>query len=287
MKLALGTVQFGMQYGVANKAGRVPPTEVVKILSKAKAIGIDTLDTAAAYGSSEEVLGQAGVNGFKVVSKLPAREASQSDAASWVTRDVERSLKHLKVSALYGFLLHRPLELLNQDGETIFQTLLDLKKQGLIGKLGASVYCAEDLEQLAPHSEFDLVQVPVNLFDRRMIESGWLKRLRHQGTEIHVRSAFLQGLLLMPPDGRPAYFKPWHNLFDRFDNWLRAENLSPLEACLGFLNKLAEVDRVIVGVESVKQLTEIGAAASVMVPDVPEDLQATDLALINPALWKL
>src|SRR5690606_29810133 len=103
MKLALGTVQFGVKYGVANETGQVSPASIVQILNGAKSLGIDTLDTAAAYGNSEELLGGAGVDAFKVISKLPPRDPSEIDTASWVARNVESSLENLKLKALYGF----------------------------------------------------------------------------------------------------------------------------------------------------------------------------------------
>lgn len=287
MKLALGTAQFGMKYGVANKEGRLPDFVVEKILSAAKAHHIDTLDTAAAYGTSEQTLGRAGVHGFNIVSKLPPRGSECSDVTSWVIESVESSLKKLNETSLYGFLLHRPLELLSPDGKRMFEALLALKKQGLIQRLGISVYGPEELDKLSPHYDFDLVQAPMNLLDRRMIESGWLTRLKQQGTEVHVRSAFLQGLLLMPAIDRPPYFKPWSRLFDCFDSWLRTNELLPLEGCLGFLNKQPEVDKIVVGVDSVEQLSEIVDAANTQITEIPESLQSAEPALINPALWKV
>ncbi len=287
MKLALGTVQFGVKYGVANETGQVSPASIVQILNGAKSLGIDTLDTAAAYGNGEELLGKAGVDAFKVISKLPPRDPSEIDTASWVARNVESSLENLQLKALYGFLLHRPLELLSRDGDRLYQELLGLQKQGLIRKLGVSVYSPEDLEKLAPYIDFELVQLPVSLFDRRFIESGWLERLKVLGAEIHVRSAFLQGLMLMSSARRPSYFSPWKDLFNDFDTWLEKENLSALEACLGFLNNVHEVDKVVVGVETVGQLFEIECAARKSLTVCPEYLKSNDPELINPALWKL
>lgn len=287
MKLALGTAQFGMDYGVANKEGRLPLSVVENILSAAKNHNIDTLDTAAAYGGSEQTLGTVGVHGFNIVSKLSPRDSEYSDATSRVIGSLESSLENLGVNTLYGFLLHRPLELLSPEGGKVFEALQTLKEQGLIQKLGASVYGPEDLNKLSSHYEFDLVQAPMNLFDRRMVESGWLARLKQEGTEIHIRSAFLQGLLLMPAADRPVYFQPWSCLFERFDGWVKSNELLPLEACLGFLNNQPEVDKIVVGIDSVKQLLEVVDAASTNIPEAPESLQSRESALINPALWKL
>lgn len=285
MKLAIGTVQFGMRYGVANSSGRVGIAEVQRILTAARSIGVDTLDTAAAYGSSEEVLGHVGSEGFKVISKLPPREAQNCIVSAWVTASVESSLTKLNQKSLYGFLLHRPLELLSAEGAEIYETLKDLKNQGLIQKLGVSVSGPEDLEKLSPYYKFDLVQAPMNLVDQRMLESGWLRQLKRQCTEVHIRSAFLQGLLLMPAQDRPSYFERWSDLFDRFDNWLKAEKLTALEACLGFLNQQEDVDKIVVGVDTMDQLISIADVADTNISGIPVALQSADTALINPALW--
>ncbi len=287
MKIALGTVQFGMQYGVANSGERVSVDEAQRILAFARSNGIDTLDTAAAYGESEKVLGRIGVGGFKVVSKLPPREYHDNRAAACVIACVENTLANLGESSLYGFLLHRPLELLDRDGEEIYKALESLKKQGLIKKIGVSVYGPEDLEKLVPYYDFDLIQAPMNLLDRRMIESGWLHRLKQAGTEIHIRSAFMQGLLLMPAKNRPTYFDRWAGLFEALDAWRCSEHLIPLQACLGFLNEQLDVDKIVVGVDSAEQLQGIVDAASSVVSSVPEALSSSDESLINPASWKL
>lgn len=287
MKIALGTVQFGMQYGVANSGDRVCVDEVQRILDFARSSGIDTLDTAAAYGESEKVLGRVGAGGFKVVSKLPPREFHNDSAANWVAACVENSLANLGENSLYGFLLHRPLELLDRGGEKIYEALDRLKNQGLIKKIGASIYGPKDLEKLAPYYNFDLIQAPMNLLDRRMIESGWLRRLKQAGTEIHIRSAFLQGLLLMPAENRPAYFDRWAGLFEIFDAWRCSEELTSLQACLGFMNQQPDVDKIVVGVDSAEQLQGIVDAAKSVVSSVPVALSSSDESLINPGRWKL
>ncbi|QEW05921.1 aldo/keto reductase [Nitrincola iocasae] len=287
MKLALGTAQFGMDYGVANKKGHVSLSDVKSILSLARKYGISTIDTAAAYGSSENALGLAGVNDFNIVSKLPPRDSKCLDTIGWIEKSVKNSLENLKVDSLYGFLLHRPHELLSSEGEKIFETLSVLKSKGIIKKIGVSIYEPEQLDQLYQYYSFDLVQTPMNLIDHRIIETGWLQRLKESGAEVHIRSAFLQGLLLMKSIDRPAYFNTWNRIFAHFDEWLISENISPLEACLGFLNSHPEIDKVIVGIDSVKQLSEIMDAVSVKIPEIPDSLKSGDLALINPGCWKL
>lgn len=287
MKIALGTVQFGMQYGVANPGKRVSAEETQRILSMARSRGIDTLDTAAAYGDSEVVLGRIGTDSFKVVSKLPPRDSYVTESAEWVEACVKSSLSNLNQNSLYGYLLHRPLELLTDDGKAIYNTLRRLQKDGLIKKIGVSVYGPEDLEKLSQYYRFDLVQAPMNIVDRRMLDSGWLAHLKDLDTEIHIRSAFLQGLLLMKPSDRPAYFDRWSELFKAFEQWCIAEDVTALQACLGFLNSQSMVDKVVVGADTVDQLQSIMDAADCDTSHIPPALNSSDKALINPANWTL
>lgn len=282
----MGTVQFGLDYGVANTSGRISENTAEEIIRLAQELGIDTLDTATAYGSSEKVLGNIGVDSFKVISKTLPNFDTCETPENWVRNCVEQSLIRLGIDSLYGLLLHRPMELLQAKGELIYEALLETRQRGLVKKIGVSVYGPDELEKLVGFN-FDIVQVPMNILDRRMENSGWLDRLNRAGTEVHVRSAFLQGLLLMPIERRPSYFDPWQLLLSKYDQWLAKEKLTPLQACLGYLNTCSEIEKIVVGIDTARQLREI--VSSINEPPLlpPLNLQTNDLNLINPALWKL
>jgi len=284
-RLALGTVQFGLRYGVANTSGQVSPDEVTAILQQARAAGVDTLDTAIAYGDSEQRLGEIGVEGWRVVSKLPAMPGDCTDAADWVEEAVECSLRRLNIDCLYGLLLHRSQQLLEPRGEDLYAALVELKDKGLVEKFGVSIYDPEELDRLWSRFQLDLVQAPFNILDRRIETSGWLIRMRQAGTEVHVRSVFLQGLLLMEANRRPEKFDRWQPLWDRWNQWLIEQALTPVQACLGFAMSRPEVDRVVVGVDNRRQLGEILSAAQTRVPALPTMLKTDDLDLINPSRW--
>lgn len=284
-RLALGTVQFGMPYGIANKAGQVSREEAGAILDYAAAAGIDTLDTAIAYGQSEERLGEIGVKQWRIISKLPAMPEPCHDVSSWVQKSVSESLGRLGINRLGGLLLHRPQQLLGQNGHALYAALEDLKQRGIVEKIGISIYDPQELEALMPIYRFDLVQAPFNVLDRRLITSNWLARLKQAGTEVHVRSVFLQGLLLMDASNRPKRFQKWQKLWDIWHEWLTASQLSPLQASLGFALAQAEIDRVIVGVDTVHQLQDILAAAGGRAPMPPIELNCEDIDLINPSRW--
>lgn len=286
-RLALGTVQFGMPYGIANYAGQVKPSEVASILEIARHAGIDTLDTAIAYGESERCLGELGVSDFRIVTKLPALPDQFENAARWVTSQVEASLQRLKVTSLYGLLFHHPADLLGPHGAALSDALTQLRQNGIVTKTGYSAYRPDDVPELQSRHAATLVQMPLNLFDRRLVSSGCLSRFKENGVEVHTRSAFLQGLLLMPAAKRPAYFDRWRGSFDRFQKWLEATAQTALEACIGFIVQQPAVDRIVVGVDNAAQLQQIVAAAQRATDSYPHDLEITDEELISPALWRI
>jgi len=285
MKLALGTVQFGLAYGIANETGKVGYSEARDILREARKAGIDTLDTAIAYGNSEQVLGEIGVNGWRVVSKLPELPAGCSDVPGWVERQVTESLQRLGIDRLHAVLLHRPDQLLDSRGDALYKALSDLRERGQTGKVGVSVYSPQQLDRLFEYMHFDLVQAPLSVLDRRIVESGWSERLRKMKVELHTRSAFLQGLLLMSSSDRPAKFDRWQPIWNEWDRWLQTTGLSPLEACLRYALSADGVDRVVVGVDSCDQMREILAAASGRLVDFPDWPASIEPDLINPSAW--
>jgi len=284
-RLALGTVQFGLPYGIANQAGQVARSEVKTMLQLASANGIDTLDTAIAYGESETCLGEVGTQGFKLVTKLPALPDNCADINTWVQQQVAASLSRLGVTAVYGLLLHRSEQLLDPKGIELYKALQDLKDSGQVQKVGVSIYAPRELAELMPQFHFDLVQAPFNLVDRRLYNTGWLQRLKDSGVEIHTRSAFLQGLLLMAQTAMPVKFAPWCDLWNKWHQWLSHQNVSAVQACLAFPLSFPEIDRVVVGADSVSQLAQIVSAANSQNNGDLPDLQCEDENLINPAQW--
>jgi len=285
LKIALGTAQFGLDYGVANRQGKISPAEAKSIIECAWENGISILDTAIAYGDSEQRLGEIGVQDWQVVSKLPALPEACADIADWLNHELACSRERLNIRQLYALLLHRPLELLEENGKALYQALQNVKEQGLVKRIGISIYDVSELDLLCAHYEFDLVQAPFNIVDRRILSSGWLSRLSDMGTEVHVRSIFLQGLLLMQPDARPRQFEHWAVLWTRLNDWLRFSSLTPLQACLNYPLSYPEIDKVLVGVDSLKQLNEIIEATKVSISPVPDSLASEDLDLVDPSRW--
>lgn len=284
-KLALGTAQFGLRYGISNKTGQVPRSEIKSMLQLALDNHMDTIDTAIAYGESETCLGDVGTAGFKIVTKLPAVPDDCADVGVWIRNQFRSSLSKLGVTSAYGVLLHRPDQLLGPNGVVLYKSLLSLKETGKVQKVGVSIYSPNELADLSSKYRFDLVQAPFNLVDRRMHSTGWLQRLKNSGVELHTRSTFLQGLLLLSQNERPAKFAPWRELWNKWSRWLEHSCYSPVEACLAFPLSFPEIDRVLVGADSHEHLAQIIKAANNHSITMLPDLQCTDEDLINPGNW--
>ena len=284
-RLALGTVQFGLTYGIANQTGQISRHEAKAMLTLALAHNVDTIDTAIAYGDSEARLGEAGMQGFKVVSKLPPVPDDCIQINAWVLQQVNASITRLGVPALYGLLLHRSEQLLGSQGAELYQSLHRLKDSGCVQKIGISIYSPSDLAALSSRYRFDLVQAPFNVLDRRLHSSDWLYRLKDDEVEIHTRSVFLQGLLLIAQAKISDKFSAWHGLWQEWHRWLAEHEVSALHACLAFPLSFPEIDRVVVGADSESQLAQILSIANTQLNvDLPQ-LQCDDEALINPAYW--
>lgn len=285
--LVLGTAQFGLDYGIANEGGAPAADEAAAILSLARSAGIGVLDTAVAYGESESRLGLLGVEGFGVMTKLPAVPPGCSDVRAWVAAQVDASLSRLRVERLAALSLHRPAQLHAPVGLALVEALRGLRADPRVQAIGASIASPDELPALLASFDFDLVQAPYNLFDRRIIASGWGARLRERGCRLHLRSCFLQGLLLLPPARRPPWSARWAPLFEAYDRWLSTQELDPLTACLRFARAAPDREKLVLGVDSTAQLAAILAVSAAPLPDVPDELACDDPDLVNPARWPM
>ena len=234
--------------------GQVPEDEVKRILRVATSYGINLLDTAQAYGNAESILGHCWPKDAprRLISKLPAGTPRQRWEESVIT-----SLKRLKTTELDGFLLHRSSDLLSADGDDLLNWLESLRDRGLVKRIGVSIYEASELEDL-PLDRLQLVQIPLSVYDQRLITDGTIGRLKSYGIAIHARSVFLQGLLLQPSQSWPRHLSD--SFVDHHDEWLkevRQQDLTPLAAALGFMSTCEELEAFLVGVQTLDELIEI------------------------------
>ena len=283
-RIGLGTVQFGIDYGVSNTGGRVPASEVSLILASAHQAGIAVLDTAASYGSAEEAVGRAlsGEHRFRIVTKsLPL-----SHGLDEVEKRARRSLALIGRKPVDAILVHAAQDLAGPDGPRLWSLLLRLRDEGLYERVGISAYVGDGPLSLARRYRPDLMQVPFSLLDQRLKCSGELQALKDLDIEIHVRSIFLQGLLLMDPGRLPARLAHAEHALAATRARIQRAGLTMIEAALGFVLGQDEVDIALVGVTSRTELVEIVAAAAARLPEFDWGACAIDDPnTLTPSLW--
>lgn len=288
-RLGLGTVQFGLAYGIANTQGKIPVGEVGLILDEAERRGVRVLDTAPAYGESESVLGRFALRerAFRLVTKtLPiCGKDVPADAMKMVREGLERSWRRLGEIPLAGVLVHHGEELLSPLGDGLWKILEDLRQDGRVERLGASFYDPETLEKVLRRFPLELVQIPLNPLDQRFLPL--LDTLKARQVEIHGRSCFLQGLLLLPLEKLDPFFEDILPVLRRFRRFLQEKGLSPLEGCLGFCLGVPQMDCLLVGVDSVGQLREIFQAARPLQREEFASFAVWDKRIVEPFRWKI
>lgn len=271
-KLGLGTVQFGTDYGIANKNGQVKREEIAKILKYCKQIGIDVLDTASAYGNAEQVLGEFDLSEYKVISKfLPNGDIIEFD------NQLNNTLKNLSLNTIYGYLTHRPESIINNHWQ--WEALLKAKSIGKVQKIGFSLNTPLELSALLDSNMIpDLVQVPYNYLDRRFEEH--LKSLKKLKVEIHTRSVFLQGLFFMNPDELSNHFSSAIPFFKSL------ANIKQLSGhLLEFVLSKDFIDKVIIGTESLNQLQgNIEELLNLHIEELPHPPNLSE-SILMPMFW--
>lgn len=288
-KLGLGTVQWGLSYGVTNTSGVTPPESVSAILAEARHRGIEILDTASLYGDAESALGANSLDKFRVVTKTPKFDLAiigkgQSDRLVEV---FHQSLSRLKSAKVYGLLSHHAPDLIAPGGAALVAAMQDLKEKGFVEKVGVSVYDGEQVDALLKVFKPDIVQLPFSVLDQRMLVNGQLERLKNLEVEIHVRSVFLQGLLLMPPPQVPAYFSSLTPLLEKWHTAAKESGATPRQAALAFVRDIPYIDTVLVGVENLSQFQECVEDFSAAVDFDASNLACNEPMFVNPALWRV
>ena len=285
MNLAIGTAQFGLDYGISNFSGKVKLDEVKKIIEFARSSEIDTIDTARDYGDSEESLGKCEISTFNVITKIGSIIGHEDKIKHWTELEVKSSIEKLRLKSLYGVLLHRPLELLSKNGDELYESVLNCKRDRLVKKIGVSVYSTHDLMKIVDRFDVDIIQLPINIINQEILKTEYLKVLKSKKIEIHARSCFLQGLLLMNYNEIPLKFKKWSNIFMDWHNWLKKNNINAVQGCLSFINSIDDIDKAVVGVQNLAQLKQlINYSKNKDIKSFP-DLFSNDQNLIDPSKW--
>lgn len=296
-RLAIGTVQFGIPYGINNRTGQPSRAQIRQILDLAFEAGVNVLDTARAYGGSEQILGevlrpQERRDELIIVTKLdPMTEPlSVQEVRDRVRASVRTSLHYLRIEQIPIYLLHRPEHLFAYGG-VIMEELIRLRDRGMIGHLGISVYTPEESEQALNMEGIEAVQVPLNLFDHRPIQSGFLSRAQARGMAVFIRSVFLQGLLLMEPEEVPAELNDALPFKEALWEMCMDTGRTAAELALQFALRVEGVTSVLVGVETVAQIQEDLKLFNAPPLDLPvikeirERFKSVPEHVVNPSRW--
>ncbi|MFA7347177.1 MAG: aldo/keto reductase [Desulfurivibrionaceae bacterium] len=298
LPLVLGTVQLGLEYGVANKTGRPAISQAIAIVAAAWEEGVRCFDTAQAYGESEKILGTAFKElkigqDAKVVSKLSPDLHSQEDEI--ISKSVRSSLKNLGVPRFEGLLVHNPAGAESWHGG-LGASLAEIQRAGLTTRIGASVYSVEEGKQCLAMSGISLLQLPFNVFDQDAYQKDFFFAAQKGGCLLHVRSVFLQGLLLMEPEEFPSFLRnavPWAR---RFADLCRKVGLSKRKVALAYAYWRAKPFPLVIGAETPAQILENCRDMKAVVAFSEEDLEqlaclvdnvlwVQDKGIVNPSLW--
>lgn len=283
-RLGLGTVQFGQRYGISNARGQVSTADVGSILVRAANADIQLLDTAAAYGDAERVLGEFAhlTQPFQIVTKT----LSLKNGLDAVVARARKSVEILRRQPVDTLLVHSTGDLAMPEGPTLWRAMQNLRDEGLYRAIGISAYFDDDPVAIAEKYRPDVMQIPFSLFDQRMLAGGGLARLKNLSVEIHVRSVFLQGLLFLTRATLPEKLKGAAAPLERIRRQIAVRGATPLRTALSFALLQPEIDRVVVGVTSPSELDEILTATQELVTGLDwQTFAIDDPVILTPSLW--
>ena len=290
MRLGLGTAQLGLPYGATNRAGKPDRIEVRALLQAAKLGGFSVIDTAATYGDSEEALGACLPEDWQpfIVTKTPPMSGlDPGKTAQLISNSLEHSRDNLG-RPVNGLLVHHAQDLIGPFGKSLRYALLDAKETGQVTCVGVSVYNESEIDAVLKYFHPDIVQLPASFADQRLIRSGHVAKLAEMGTEVHCRSALLQGVLLWDRAFRHDFFKELDPLFDFLNRICEETGKSRLELCLAFLLQSEGIDSIILGAANAIEVSGLTAAfrGGLSCPPLSwHEIPVLGENILNPSSW--
>ena len=282
-KLILGTANFNSLYGLR----KIKSKNNYSILEYAKQKKINWIDTSGAYLNSEKTIGKK-KNLFKIITKNHfnfKKSITDKELRKKIKKIINKSFTNLKKKTIYGFLIQNSKTLLSKNGDQIYKTLLEYKRNGKIKKIGISTYNFQELREIIKKFKIDLVQVPFNIINDELYSSGMLRILKKNNIEVHVRSIFLQGILLLNFDQLPNKLSGLKKYWKILENILKKKNITSLQACLKYVLSFKNIDKIVIGVEDKKQLEKI-LKTNINFPKFAKPkIKIKNKNLINPVYW--
>ena len=296
-KISLGTAQFGSKYGISNKIGKPDLKTINKIMNFAISSGISRFDTAAGYGDSEEVLGKIFETKEKLVPNITTKisrinpEGKNSDEIfKQIKNSLEKSKRRLNNGTITNYLLHNPADMNNDE---IIKSLVRLKKEKLVNKIGVSTYTEKHVKKFLEIPEFEVIELPFNLFDTRLLKNELLKQISTQNKIIFARSVFLQGLFFIESNDLPPHLKLAKTYLDELYKISKDYKISITKLALTFVRDFDEITSLVIGVNNLDQIKmniklmdseklneEIKEIIIKKFSNIPDEV-------INPSKWKI
>ena len=284
-KIILGSANFDQIYGI--KKSFIKKSEIKKSFDLALINKIKTIDTSPTYNKSEKIIGLLNNNRFKIISKIPKppKNIKRENIKKWLKQNVMISLKNLKIKKFECLVLHNANSLLCKNGDEIYKGIRNMKINGFTSKIGVSIYDFNVLDKILKKFKFNLIQAPFNILDRRLVEKGWLKKLKKRKIEVHARSIFLQGILLLKHNRLPKKLIKLNKKLMVWENWLKKNKFSSLQVCLSFVLNQSQLDGIVVGYNNTNQLNQILKLKQIKNNFSLPNLNIKDKKLIDPREW--
>ena len=289
-RLMIGTAQWGLNYGISNKDGQTNISEIKRILELARCNDVISLDTAKAYGSSEKIIGSLSNKCTEVTTKIQigCQKRNRKEIEDDIRESVYDSYEVMGKKPLRGVLVHDPKNLGGRGQSTGWEVLQAMKAEGYIIGIGLSIEDPSQAIYLSEEYNPDIIQMPMNVFDKRVVNSGALEGLKKRGVEVHIRSIFLQGLMLMNPEDIDPFFNPWKKNITDWQIYCQKRSMSRIEGALLPIIEEKDIDKFIVGIANYQQLKEIlNAVNNLKRKKSGKDFSVNDNELINPSKWQI
>jgi len=282
-KVVIGTANFNKDYGFKRK--KISKIELEKIFTYLKNKKINFFDTASSYGGAEKIIGQYKLSHNKVITKLPKVE--KKNINNFIKKRVKKTLSDTKEKKLYAILLHNASDLLSKKGIEIFKILKRFKTLKITSKIGVSSYDIKEVDKIIKKYKIDIIQIPLSILDQRICKKGWIRKIKNKNIEIHVRSIFLQGLLLEDLRKIDNKFKKWKKYFKKWDNFCSNNSISKEFGALKFVQS-KNIDKLVIGINSLSELKKnIQILSDKKKIKFTKSLNCEDEKLLNPFNWRL
>jgi aryl-alcohol dehydrogenase-like predicted oxidoreductase len=283
-KLILGTVQFGLKYGINNSLGKPAKESVFDILSYAYENGIKYLDTAELYGNAHELIGEFHklhpTKKFNIITKFPHNFEDSLD------NKIKSYLNHLEIDYLEAILFHSFDSYINHKSQ--LNNLVKLKSKS-VKYIGVSVYTNEEINEVIDDINIDIIQIPFNLFDNLNLRGELIIKAKSKNKIIHSRSAFLQGLFFMKKDNPSAIRIKLEKELDLIENISIKSSIAIGSIALNYCLIQNCIDGVLIGVDSLEQIKENLDFAQKKIPnqylDEINEIKINNIELLNPSMW--